>query len=74
MGPPEMSKETADLNLAAMLQARKLLREDRAEAKLRLGLSDELAELLAGMSLADTIRLAASDFLRVSMGREGLRV
>ena len=74
MARPEMSKETAELNLASMLHAQKLLREDRAAAKLRLGLSDELAELLAGMTLADTIRLAASDFLRVSFGRDGLPV
>ena len=63
MVPPEMSKEIADLNLTYMLLAQKLLREDKAAAMLRLGLSSEMADLLAGMSLAETIRLAASNFV-----------
>lgn len=63
MAPPEMSKEIADLNLTYMLLAQKLLREDKAAAMLRLGLSSEMADLLAGMSLAETIRLAASNFV-----------
>ena len=63
MAPPEMSKEIADLNLTYMLLAQKLLREDKAAAMLRLGLSSEMADLLGGMSLAETIRLAASNFV-----------
>jgi flagellar transcriptional activator FlhD len=63
MAPPEMSKEIADLNLTYMLLAQKLLREDKAAAMLRLGLSSEMADLLVGMSLAETIRLAASNFV-----------
>lgn len=63
MATPEMSKEIADLNLTYMLLAQKLLREDKAAAMLRLGLSSEMADLLAGMSLAETIRLAASNFV-----------
>jgi flagellar transcriptional activator FlhD len=59
----EMSKEIADLNLTYMLLAQKLLREDRAAAMLRLGISAEMADLLVGMSLAETIRIAASNFV-----------
>jgi flagellar transcriptional activator FlhD len=59
----EASKEIADLNLTYMLLAQKLLREDRAAAMLRLGVSAEMADLLIGMSLAETIRIAASNFV-----------
>lgn len=59
----DASKEIADLNLTYMLLAQKLLREDKAAAMLRLGLSGEMADLLAGMSLAETIKIAASNFV-----------
>lgn len=57
------SKEIADLNLTYMLLAQKLLRQDRAAAMLRLGISGEMAELLAGMSLAELVKLATSNFV-----------
>jgi flagellar transcriptional activator FlhD len=50
--PASASKEIADLNLTYLLLAQKLLREDKASAMLRLGLSAEMADLLIGMSLA----------------------
>ena len=53
----QMSKEIVDLNLTYMLLAQKLLREDKAAAMLRLGINGEVADLLIGMSLAETIRL-----------------
>lgn len=59
----DASKEIADLNLTYMLLAQKLLREDKAAAMLRLGISGEMADLLAGMSLAETIKIAASNFV-----------
>lgn len=63
MATTEMTKEIADLNLTYMLLAQKLLREDKAAAMLRLGISNEMADLLIGMSLAETIRIAASNFV-----------
>lgn len=57
------SKEIADLNLTYMLLAQKLLRQDRAAAMLRLGISGEMAEMLAGMSLAELVKLATSNFV-----------
>jgi len=63
MAATEMTKEIADLNLTYMLLAQKLLREDKAAAMLRLGISNEMADLLIGMSLAETIRIAASNFV-----------
>lgn len=57
------SKEIADLNLTYMLLAQKMLIKDRAAAMLRLGISAELADLLLGMSLAQTIKVATSNFV-----------
>lgn len=48
----EISKEIGDLNLAYMLLAQKLVKQDRAAAMFRLGVSRELADMLANMSLA----------------------
>lgn len=57
------SKEIADLNLTYMLLAQKLLRDDRAAAMVRLGISPEMADVLIGMSLAETIKIATSNFV-----------
>lgn len=59
----EMSKEIVDLNLTYMLLAQKLLREDRAAAMLRLGISAEMADMLLAMSLAEVVKLATSNFV-----------
>lgn len=59
----EATKEIADLNLTYMLLAQKLLREDKAAAMLRLGISADMADVLLGMSLAETIRIATSNFV-----------
>jgi flagellar transcriptional activator FlhD len=59
----DASREIADLNLTYMLLAQKLLRDDRAGAMVRLGISAEMADLLAGMSLAETIKIATSNFV-----------
>lgn len=63
MEAADATKEIADLNLTYLLLAQKLLRQDRSAAMLRLGVGAEMAELLAGMSLPETIKLAASNFV-----------
>lgn len=63
MEAADASKEIADLNLTYMLLAQKLLREDRAAAMLRLGISAEMADLLAAMSMQDVVKLATSNFV-----------
>lgn len=63
MNAAEASKEIADLNLTYMLLAQKLLRQDKAAAMLRLGISAEMADLLIGMSLSEVIKIATSNFV-----------
>lgn len=59
----DASQEIAALNLTYMLLAQKLLRQDRAAAMLRLGISAEMADLLAGMTLAEVVKLSTSNFV-----------
>ena len=62
----EIFREIGDINLAYMLLAQKLIKQDRGAAMFRLGIGEELAELLANMSLAQIVKLAASNLLLCS--------
>src|SRR6202035_360197 len=61
----DQSSETPDfireINLSYIMLAQRMLREDRAIGMFRLGLSKELADLLSGLTLAQVVKLAASD-------------
>lgn len=57
------ANEIGDLNLAYLLLAQRLVREDVATAMFRLGLSRELADLLGNLSLSQIVKLAASSLL-----------
>lgn len=57
------TNEIGDLNLAYLLLAQRLVREDPATAMFRLGLSRELADLLGNLSLSQIVKLAASSLL-----------
>jgi len=57
------TQEIGDLNLAYLLLAQRLVREDVASAMFRLGMSRELADLLGKLSLAQTVKLASSSLL-----------
>ncbi len=66
----EMFREIGDINLAYMLLAQKLVKQDKAAAMFRLGIGDELAELLANMTLAQIVKLASSNLLLCSFRLE----
>lgn len=66
----EIFREIGDINLAYMLLAQKLVKQDRAAAMFRLGIGDELADLLANMSLAQIVKLASSNLLLCSFRLE----
>ncbi|WJF92180.1 flagellar transcriptional regulator FlhD [Paraburkholderia bonniea] len=60
----DRSSETLDsireINLSYVMLAQRMLREDKAVGMFRLGLSGELADLLAGLTLAQCVKLASS--------------
>jgi flagellar transcriptional activator FlhD len=57
----EMLSEIKEVNLSYLLLAQRLLREDKAMGMFRMGINDELADVLANLSLAQTVKLAASN-------------
>jgi flagellar transcriptional activator FlhD len=63
MGDEQTQGMIREMNLAYLILAQRLLREDRLTGMFRLGLSARSADLLAGFTLAQTVRLAASDQL-----------
>ena len=57
----EMLNEIREVNLSYLLLAQRLLREDKPTGMFRMGISDPLADVLANLSLAQTVKLAASN-------------
>lgn len=55
--------EIRDANLSYLMLAQKMIREDKAAAIFRLGLSKPIADLIEGLSSAQVIKLAASSMM-----------
>ncbi|QSN61444.1 flagellar transcriptional regulator FlhD [Caballeronia sp. M1242] len=52
--------EIREVNLSYVLLAQRLLREDRVLAMHRLGLSEEVAEIVSSLTPAQAVKIAAS--------------
>lgn len=63
MERPDFQAEIRELNLAYLMLAQQMLRSDRPTALFRLGIGDELAELIESMSAAKLVRMASSQTL-----------
>jgi flagellar transcriptional activator FlhD len=59
----QMLDEIREANLTYLILAQRLLREDRAEAQFRLGVSEEVADILAKLTTAQLVKIAASNML-----------
>ncbi|QHI97549.1 flagellar transcriptional regulator FlhD [Xylophilus rhododendri] len=59
----QMLHEIREANLTYLMLAQSLVRQDKAEAVFRLGLNEESASLLAGLSSAQILKLASSSHL-----------
>ena len=57
----DMLSEIREVNLSYLLLAQRLLREDKPMGMFRMGISDQLADVLTNLSLAQTVKLAASN-------------
>jgi flagellar transcriptional activator FlhD len=57
----ETLTEVKDVNLSYLLLAQRLLREDKATGMFRMGISEQLADVLVGLTLTQTAQLAASN-------------
>ncbi|MEY3900044.1 MAG: flagellar transcriptional regulator FlhD [Pseudomonadota bacterium] len=63
MTTPELMSSIRDTNLAYLILAQQMLRQDRATAIYRFGISRELADLIDSLSPAQIVRLASSNVL-----------
>lgn len=59
-------QEICDLHLTYLLLTQRMLKADRAQALLQLGIPAEVADLLAGLSPSQMLELAASDLMLCS--------
>ncbi|MBP6367806.1 MAG: flagellar transcriptional regulator FlhD [Nitrosomonas sp.] len=55
--------EIRDINLSYLLLAKQLLQEDKVTAMYRLGINQDLAEILDKLTSAQMIKMAASNML-----------
>jgi flagellar transcriptional activator FlhD len=55
--------EIRDVNLSYLMIAQQMIRHDRAEAIFRLGISGEVADLLASMSNAQVLKMASCNVM-----------
>lgn len=55
--------EIREINLSYLMLAQQMVRDNRAEAMLRLGVSQEIAELIATLTSAQLMKLAGSNML-----------
>ena len=55
--------EIREINLAYVMLAQRMLRQDRESAMFRLGIGADVAELLLGLTSAQLVKLATSQML-----------
>ena len=63
MNTAQLHEEIKEANLSYMLLAREMIHEDKAMAIFRLGISEEMAGLIAGLSHTQLLKMAASNML-----------
>lgn len=59
----DMLAEIRDANLSYLMLAQQMIRSDKATAIFRLGISNEIADLIEGLSNAQIMRLAGSNMM-----------
>ncbi len=63
MKSAKQNEDIKEINLSYLLLARQMILEDKETAMFRLGLSGEMVELIAGLSPAQMLKMAASNML-----------
>jgi len=67
MNTPDMLGEIRELNLAYLVLAQQMIREDKAAAIYRLGVSEPLADILGALTPGQVVRMAATSVLLCRM-------
>ncbi|HET8708143.1 MAG TPA: flagellar transcriptional regulator FlhD [Pseudomonadales bacterium] len=63
MNANQLHEEIKEANLSYLLLAQQMINEDQAAAMFRLGISQEMAELIARLTPAQLLKMAASNML-----------
>ena len=63
MNETEMMNEIKDANLNYLMLAQQMLRSDRATAIFRLGINEDVADLLEGLSNFQILKLSSSNMM-----------
>jgi flagellar transcriptional activator FlhD len=66
MNTDQILNEIREANLSYLLLAQNMIRSDREQALYRLGLSEEVADMVAGLTTAQVLKIAASNMLMCS--------
>jgi flagellar transcriptional activator FlhD len=59
----QLLDEIRDVNLSYLVLAQHLIRQDKAEALYRLGVSEEVADVIEGLSTAQILKIAATSMM-----------
>ena len=63
MNTMQLQEGIRDINLNYLMLAQQMIREDRAAAIFRLGIGQDLVDMLANLSPAQVIKMASSNML-----------
>src|SRR5487761_2156590 len=63
MNTMQLQEGIRDINLNYLMLAQQMIKEDRASAIFRLGLSQDMVDLLSALSPAQVIKMAVSNML-----------
>ncbi len=67
MNQNQLLDEIRETNLSYLLLAQRMIREDRGEAMFRLGISEQVAEIVGNLSMAQVMKIASSNLLMCSL-------
>jgi flagellar transcriptional activator FlhD len=67
MNMPEMLGEIKELNLTYLMLAQHMIREDKSAAVYRLGISQQLADILADLTPGQVLKMAGANVLLCRM-------
>lgn len=59
----QLQEEIKEANLSYLLLAQQMIHEDKASAVFRLGVSEEMADMIARLTPAQLLKMAASNML-----------
>lgn len=63
MSTMQLQEGIRDINLTYLMLAQQMIKEDRSAAIFRLGISQDLVDIIAGLTPAQVIKMAASNML-----------